>query len=96
MILQCTYQVNRIEVGTLFEHRFLCRIFQVDLRTFQDLRRDSAIRILCQERTATRFAYILHHTANTQRTEQFALDIENQFGIFQQLRIRILDTQVIL
>ena len=39
----------------LFEHRLLFRIFHINLRTFQNLQRNSTIRIISQERSSTRF-----------------------------------------
>ena len=80
----------------LFEHRFLFGILQIDLRAFENLQRDSSIRVDSKERATTRLTDILHHTADTQRAVQLTLNIKDQLGIFQQLRFRILHAQLLL
>ena len=83
-------------MGTLFKHFLLFRIVHINLRTFQNLQRDSAVTVVCQERTSTWFAYVLHHTADAHRTVQFFFQVYHQFGIFQILRLRVLAIELLL
>ena len=45
VVLNGTNQIDRIEVRSVVEHRFLGRVFQIDLRAFQYLGRVRAVRI---------------------------------------------------
>ncbi|CCZ70987.1 oRF2 [Bacteroides sp. CAG:702] len=80
----------------LFEHRLLFRIFHINLRTFQNLQRNSTIRIISQERSSTRFTYILYHTAHAHRTIKLLTQINYQVGIFHILDVFLATTQLLL
>ena len=80
----------------LVEHRFRGRIFQIDLRTLQYLRRERTVGIIHQERSSAGFSHILHHTAYTQRTTQFFQQIHNQLGIFHFLYIGVAGKELLL
>ena len=96
IIAHSTNQIYRIKVRTLFEHLFFLRIVHINLRTFKNLQGNSTVTIICQERTATRLAYIFHHTAYTHRTIQFLFQIKYEFSIFQILGLRIFTEQFLL
>ena len=44
VILQGAHEVDGVEMRPLFEHRFLCRVAEVDLRTFEYLWGDCPVR----------------------------------------------------
>ena len=91
-----TYQVYRVEVCTVLEHFLLLGVVHVNLRAFEDLQGNRSVTVVCKERATTRFAYVLHHSADTHRTVQFVLQIDSEYGIFEVFRFRILAEKFLL
>ena len=96
VITNSTNQVYRIEVSSPLKHFLFCRVIHVNLRTFEDLQGDCSVAIVCQERTTTRFAYVLHHTADTHRTVQLLFQIDHQLGVFEVFHFGILAEKLFL
>ena len=86
IVTHSTNQVHRIEVCTLCEHLHVLGIILVDLTAFQNLQRNTTVRIISQERTATGFADILYDTAHTDGAIQLVLQEYMQFGILHILK----------
>ena len=68
IVSNCADEVNGIEVSALREHLHVLGIVLVNLAAFEDLQRDAAIGIVSEERTASRFADVLHNATNANRT----------------------------
>ena len=88
IVSNCADEINRIEMRALREHLHILGIVLVNLAALEDLQRDAAIGIVSEERTASRFADILHNTANANRSVQLVPQEEMQVGILQILQAR--------
>ena len=70
-----------------------CRVFGINLHTFKNLGLECAVLTLRDVGTAAGFAFVLDHTADTQRTVQLGPDINSQLAVLEQLGVGILDAE---
>jgi hypothetical protein len=93
-ILHITYEVNRIEVGGAFHHLGIFLVLGIDLGALENLGRCAAVRVIGNERAAAGLAFVTDHTAHTQRTVEFFVDIHSQIGIVHGVNGAVGDSEL--
>ena len=96
VVLDSTYEVNRIEVCSLCEHFHILLVVLVYLTALKNLKAYCTILIVGKERTATGFANILNHTTHAHRTVELLSEIKNEVGILKFLDVRLAAAKLML
>ena len=96
VVLCRAYQINRIEVGTIFEHLYIFLVGGINLAALQYLQANGAVLIICEERSSSRLADILHNSTNPHRAVELLAQVDDEVGILQFLNVGLAAAQVTL
>ena len=96
VVLCSTNKVNWVEVCAFLEHAYILLVVCINLARLKNLRTNSSVVVVAEERTATRLAYILHYTTNADRSIELSLEVFSQFGICQFCSASLLAAQCCL
>lgn len=95
VVFESANEVNRVEVSAFLEHLDVVGVLLVNLAAFKDLEREGAVAVIDEERTSARFTDVLDHTADTDRTVQFRLHVDDEVGVFEILDLWVTDAKVV-
>ena len=87
VVFYCTYQVYRIEMGSLGKHFLIGLVALVNLAAFKNLKTYRSILIVGKEGAAARLADILHHAAHAHGAIELAAQVDDEFGILKLLDV---------